>query len=110
MAFEIIATTNGPLVSYNGKMIAINDNQDMIDVAEANPTVIDAMFDSISTELSSSVTVYMDGISNGMNPNPARIFAYVNAAQQFSAWRNHHWRQYQTALQQAQAEATPSEG
>jgi hypothetical protein len=103
MAFEIIATTNGPLVSYNGNMIALNDHQDMIDAAEANDTLISSMLSHITAELTAAVNLYMDGIANNMTPQPARIFAYINAAQQYSAWKNHHWNAYQAALSNAQA-------
>lgn len=111
MAFQIIATTNGPLVSYNGDMIALNDHQDMIDAAEANETLIADLLAHITAELNASVTTYMDGIASNMQPQPARIFAYINAAQQYSAWKNHHWERYQAALAQAQAEVdAPAEG
>lgn len=95
MAFKIKTTSNGPLVEFEGELIALMDQQALIAACEANDSLLDALWTHISTELQDSVSVLIDGVSSNMNnPSPQKVFAYVNSVLQYTNFKNQQWVNY----------------
>lgn len=105
MAFQIKTTSNGPLIEFEGELIALMDQQELIAACEANESLLDDLWTHISTELQNSVSVLIDGVSSNMNNHsPQRVFAYVNSILQYTNFKNLQWPNYVRARDAAASE------
>lgn len=105
MAFQIRATSTGPLIDFDGDLIALMDQQQLITACEANESLLADLWTHISTELQDSVSVIIDGVSSNMsNVSPQKTFAYVNSILQYTNFKNIQWANYVRARDAAASE------
>jgi len=94
MEYTLIATSNGPVINIPGGHVVIVDTQDMIALAEEGDDFLNQMEKHIATEAQAAMTAFLEGFSANMHMMPAKMYAYVNAAQQFLQFKNNNWAQY----------------
>ncbi|NDB36009.1 MAG: hypothetical protein EB023_11860 [Flavobacteriia bacterium] len=100
MSFEIHATDNGPVINYNGKIIVLISEDDMLDMCHEDPLRFKQLQDHIHDELKAAAETYLDGFSNGFNPPAQRLYSYIAALQQYWMFRNIKFAQYLEALRE----------
>lgn len=98
--FRIVATSNGPLVEYLGRSFTIRDYQDMIAVAEEEPSFIEAMNAHIIETLFDYCQDFVEAYNNRYALGKHRVVAYLDAADQFLSWEDFAWRGYLDSLRQ----------
>lgn len=101
MAYEMINTTIGPIFKYQDKYFTIGDTNDMFDLIEEHPNLLDDVTSLLINAVRSSVNEYLDAHKDGLAFNPQQVYGYLNALNQFSTFKFVQWPQYQKAFTDA---------
>lgn len=95
--YSIIGTLNGPLVSFEDKYITLMEHHHLIDVAEANPGFIEDMRLHILEQIRNGADEVMEALRSNLHPQPAKMYAYTNAASQYMGFVQGTWNSYVNA-------------
>lgn len=96
--FEIIPTTNGPIIRYQDKTFTIRDQQELIALAEDLPEFIPAMNNHIVQQLVEMMGVFIDSFTHRFAIQKPQVVSYLEAAEQFLTWEEIVWRNYCESL------------
>lgn len=101
MSYEIIKTSNGPIIKHNDNLITLSDNIDLFDVAEENPEFLEELKKHIAQTLMSLVDEFVDGFTSGISGPTQPIFSYLTAVNQYNVFAFNQWPQYRQSISDA---------
>lgn len=104
MSFQIIATSNGPVVKLGEELATLQEISALFDVADEYETFIPELKVHIANEATNSMNIWCEALMGNVNPVPPtqRVSAYLNAGNQMRSFES----QYRNYLaQKAAAEA-----
>lgn len=96
--FNIIATTNGPIIQHGDKTFTLRDQQDLIALAEDHPEFFQQMNAHIVQHLVDMMGIFIDAFSHRFASQKPQVIAYLDAAEQFLTWEEIVWRNYCESL------------
>lgn len=104
MPLNIYATSNGPVIFEEDKVIVLSDDDSLIELCEKNDNTLTVIESHIFLELNSAMQEFLGAAESGLNVNPSKIYSYISAFQQFWLFKNHKWTQYLMAIEEADAD------
>ena len=102
MFLQIHATTNGPVVIHEGRLIVLADDDALIQLCEHDESALFEIENHILSELGFTFNEYMDAVSSNLSAPNQKLYSYISAVQQFLIFKNFKWPQYQMAIRQAE--------
>ena len=106
MSFQIIATSNGPVVKLGEELATLQEISALFDVADEHETFIPELKVHIANEAINSVNLWCEALMGNVNPVPPtqRVSAYLNAGNQMRSFES----QYNSYVSQRTAAAEES--
>lgn len=95
--YEIVNTLNGPLVHYEGRYITLMEHHHLIDAVEENPSILEDLRLNILEQIRDGADEVMEALRSNLHPQPAKMYAYTNAASQYMGFVQGTWNSYVNA-------------
>lgn len=94
---EVITTLNGPLIKINSKYVSLHEPHLLIDAFEEYPNLLEELKNNIWLGLRDGADELMESLLANVQMFPARLSAYMAAANQYIGFLQAVWEPYQAA-------------
>jgi len=100
MSLKIYATSNGPIILEEDKIVVLSDDDTLIEMCEKDDNILAVIESHVISELNAATQEFLEAAQSGLNVSPSKIYSYISAFQQFWMFKNHRWPQYLQALEE----------
>lgn len=102
MEYELVATSNGPIIKYDGKHLTLSDSNDLLMVQEDNEGFIADMKVHIRQEIQNAHDEIQEAFQYGYPFSSTKIYQYVQAINLYQSFAFTTWSNYQQNVATAQ--------
>jgi hypothetical protein len=97
MSYELIKTSNGPIIKYGDAYITAQEIHSLLEIAETDASFIPAFKTHIIENLRLSVNEMCEAFEDGMSHMSPALNSYMNASFMFNNFINGPWANYKRA-------------
>lgn len=102
MFLKIHATSNGPVIINDERVIVLSEDDSLIDLCEQDGSALREIEGHVLFELESAFNEYLGAVSSNIPAPAQKLYSYISAVQQFLLFKNVKWPQYKNAVKEAE--------